>query len=108
MDNNGIRHQGVRIPENQSTEQAPVNTITNITSVEHALVEWGDESGRKHTAVIVVCGGKAWLAPNAEQWTSALKPFRQEMSDSIVNELKARKGAGAAGPAVPSKDDVEV
>jgi hypothetical protein len=108
--NDNPRIAGVRTPVNQSTEQAPANTVTKVAPAQWALIEYGDETGRAHTSLVLICGDKAWLAPNAEAWTSALKPFRADMSRDIVERLRDALPAAQGGSTepLPSKDDVSV
>lgn len=105
------RQVGVRIPENQSTEQAPVMTVTNFTPVQLGLVEYGDERGIKHTTVAFIVGDKAFLPPQGEAWTAGFKAFTQKISEQIVERNELARGRAAVSPlkaVVPTSDEVDV
>lgn len=105
------RQVGVRIPENQSTEQAPVMTVTNFTPVQLGLVEYGDERGIKHTTLAFIVGQKAFLPPQGEQWTAGFKAFAQKISEQIVDKNELARGQGSVSvskPVVPTADEVDV
>lgn len=103
------RQVGVRVPENQSTEQAPVMTVTNYTAAQFALVEYGDERGIKHTTLALIVGGKAFVPPQGEAWTAGFRPFSAAINDQIMDRhAAAATRAQSQAPVVPASDAVDV
>ena len=99
------RQVGVRIPENQSTEQAPVLTVTQVSPVQMVLVEYGDERGNKHTTLAIIAGGKAYVPPNADAWTAGFRPFSEKINDQVMDRVQT---LGASGAPAPAPDAVDV
>lgn len=94
------RHVGVRVPTNQSTEQAPVMTVTQVAIGTPVLVEYGDERGIKHTVMGFRFGEKVFIPPNGESWTDGFRPFAGAINEQIIAKLQeVTPGASAAVPA---------
>jgi hypothetical protein len=102
--------QGVRVPENQSTERAPVLTVTNFQLLQVGLVEYGDERGRLVNTVCFVSGDKAFIPPNGEQWTQGFRSFVEKIAGQIMQRVHEINGqdAGAPTPTVPASDAVDI
>lgn len=105
-----LRHVGVKLAEYQSTEQAPAMTLVSLADLDFKLAVWGDESGRKHEAVVAVVqtidGPRMLLPPNSESWTVALKPFVEALQKQFREKMAAREAQ--QNPQVPEKDAVDV
>lgn len=101
------RQVGVRIPQNQSTEQAPVMTVTQVSRVDLALVEYGDERGIKHTTLALISGDKAFVPPNADAWTAGFRPFAQAINEQVIEKFRALSPRERS-VAVPTHDAVDV
>lgn len=88
------RQVGVRIPQNQSTEQAPVMTVTQVAVGTPILVEYGDERGLKHTTIAWRFGDKIFIPPQGEGWTEGHRPFAKDINDQILAKLEAVTPSG--------------
>jgi hypothetical protein len=103
------RSVGVRAPDNQSTEQAPQQTVTRITELRTFLVEYGDERGIKHTTAVAFNGQDFFMPPNAEEWVrtsrSCAKWFDQGCK-KLLEQIPPVDGQG--GAAVPGRDEVDI
>lgn len=102
---NSGRQVGVRIPQNQSTEQAPVMTVTQVAVGTPLLVEYGDERGLKHTTIAFRFGDKVFIPPQGEAWTEGHKPFAKDINDQILAKVESSKPSGTVS--VPT-DAVDV
>lgn len=102
----GARMQGVRIPENQSTEQAPTMKVTNVAVLQPVLLEWGNERGIKQTSIGFVCGSKVYLPPQYQLWTDGFKPLVEVLGKQVIEALEIAKGS--TSPIVPTEDAVSV
>lgn len=104
------RQAGVRIPDNQSTASAPTMKLTNFTTGEWALVEYGNERGIQETTMVFICGGKVYVPgyPNYQQWTASFRPLAAELSAQVISQLDQANVQAAAAPTVPSQDAVDV
>lgn len=100
------RQVGVRIPQNQSTEQAPVMTVTQVAVGTPVLVEYGDERGLKHTTIAFRFGDKVFIPPQGEAWTESHRPFAKDLNDQILARLAT--SSAPAGPVVIPTDAVDV
>lgn len=100
------RSQGVRIPENQSTESAPTMQVTNVARMQPVLVEWGNERGQKETSIAFVIGNKVYVPPQYKLWTEGFRPLVEEISKQVISALEVQ--TASAAPAVPSEDTVDV
>lgn len=107
---NTIRQQGVRIPENQSTEQAPVMTVTKISRMEMVLLEFGNERGIKETTVAYRLGDKVFVPPNYLDYTSKFKPLSSELTKQVIERLEVAASQDPKAPpqTVPTSDAVDV
>ncbi len=104
------RQVGVRIPENQSTEQAPVMTVVGVLPCQWVFVSYGDERGNKHDVLALVVDGKAYPAPNGDAWTAGFKPFTAKMNEQIMDKvtLLAQNSGNAKPFQPPALDTVDV
>jgi len=104
------RVAGVRVPEGQSTEQAPTMTVTNFCRLEVGLVEYGDDRGRKVTSIVFIAGDKAFIPPQGEYWTSGFRSFVKQLNDQIIqrNEVARALELQKVSLAMPTKDSVDV
>lgn len=103
------RQVGVRVPENQSTEQAPTMTVTRVAPMSLFLVEYGDERGVKHTVIAAVCGDTVYAPPQGELWTAGFKPFVKAIGDQILSMAQDQQADASATPArIDASDDVDV
>lgn len=106
------RQVGVRVPENQSTEQAPEMTVTKLALFDVALAEWGDERGIKHTGVVFILGDMVYQPPQGEQWSAGFKPFVTSLSEQFVAKADmaraARLAASVTEASAPTQDTVDV
>jgi hypothetical protein len=107
-----LRNIGVRIPENQSTEQAPEMTIVGISDVEWKYMKWGDESGRMHEGLVFSATDKngdpiVFYPPNTEAWFKSCKPFSKIIQDQFKQRSLERRSGGTSG-AVPENDEVSI
>jgi hypothetical protein len=100
------RSQGVRIPENQSTEQAPAMKVTNVAPMQPVLVEWGNERGQKETSVAFVVGNKVYVPPQYQVWTMGFRPLVESLSKQVVDLLETRESDSSA--VVPASDTVDI
>jgi hypothetical protein len=100
------RQVGVRIPQNQSTEQVPAMTVTRVAVGVPLLVEYGDERGIKHTTLAWRFGNKVYIPPQGDGWTDAHRPFSQSINDQIIAKLDSM--AVTAGPVTVPTDAVNV
>ncbi len=103
---NSGRQVGVRIPQNQSTEQAPAMTVTRVAVGTPLLVEYGDERGIKHTTIGMKFGDKVFIPPQGDAWTEAHKPFVKDLNDQILAKLE--DAAPTRGPVTVPSDSVDV
>jgi len=103
-----VRHQGVRIPENQSTERAPSMTITNVSRGEWILVEWGNERGQKETSLALVIGGKVYGPPQYALWSTGFRPLVDALSKQVIERLEVQAAAVDKSSVVPVRDFVDV
>lgn len=104
-----LRPIGVRLAENQSTEQAPVMTIVGIADVEWKYMKWGDERGIAHEGIVLMARGTdgepiIFYPPNTEAWFRSCKPFAKDLQDQFWK----RHAAKDADKAIPVEDDVSV
>lgn len=104
------RTQGVRVPENQSTETAPAMKVTQVARMETVLLEWGNERGQKETSIGFVVGNKVYVPPQYGIWTSGFRPLVDVLSKQAIEmlETSASRGHSAAAPAIPTSDDVDI
>lgn len=98
------RQVGVRIPQNQSSEQAPTMTVTNVMPAQFALVEYGDERGLKHTTLALIFGNRAYVPPNGDAWTEGFRPFATVINDQIMVKVNMQPARND----VPQQDFVDV
>ena len=109
-----LRPVGVRLAENQSTEQAPEMTIVGISDVEWKYMCWGDERGIKHEGLVLMARGVngdpvIFYPPNTEPWFKSCKPFAKTIQDQFKQRLQAKEsGTSGSGGAVPEADQVSV
>lgn len=115
-----LRPVGVRLAENQSTEQAPTMTIVGISDLEFKLMEWGDESGRKHRSLVLVAfttegEPEVWLPPGPESWITSCKAFAKPIQEQFRARYKAHlekliqpQDKPVSKVQVPEKDEVDV
>jgi len=101
-----MRSQGVRIPENQSTEAAPTMKVTNVAVMKPLLIEWGNERGQKETSIAFVIGGKVYVPPQYKIWTEGFRPLIEEIGKQVIAALETQDASKS--PVVPSEDTVDV
>jgi hypothetical protein len=101
-----VRTQGVRIPENQSTESAPTMKITNIAVGKVLLVEYGNERGIKETTLGFLFGARVFVPPQHLIFTAGFRPLVEELNKQVVAYLETKEAVATA--TVPSDDTVDV
>ena len=104
-----LRPIGVRLAENQSTEQAPTMSIVGISDVEWKYMQWGDERGIKHEGLVFMAKDDkgqpvVFYPPNTEMWFKSCKPF----SKDIQEQFRKRYAARNTSDEIPEDDDVDV
>jgi hypothetical protein len=111
VDPQRLRNQGVRFPEQQSTEAAPAMKVTNVLTGQVALVEYGDERGNKVTQLAFIFNGKVFVQPDNGRWTSTFKPLNTKLAAQVMDLLSEQLPPAALdekGSVVPPEDAVDV
>jgi hypothetical protein len=104
-----LRPVGVRLAENQSTEQAPTMGIVGISDVEWKYMKWGDERGIAHEGLVFMAKDAdgspiIFYPPNTEGWFKSCKPFAKDIQEQFKRRYQARTEPAT----IPDSDDVSV
>ena len=100
-----IGNQGVMIPSGQMRRTGGTpKTVLNVVECQMVAVEYVNAQGETVTEVMLKAGDTLYQPPNAEQWTSALRPLSTWLTKGIQSKLRVKDPVIAA----PTEDAVDV
>lgn len=100
------RTQGVRFPENQSTESAPTMKVTKVALGQVVLIEYGNERGIKETTLGLKFGNRIFVPPQHLIYTAGHRPLVEELTKQVLSYLEAKEAVNT--PTVPAEDTVDI
>jgi hypothetical protein len=95
------RSVGVSVNTPQATVGIP-KTLMYSVPAQMMAVQYADEQGGVHTAVVLRVGNAWYMPPNAEQWAGALRPLAPWLARLCEDRLTP------ASSEVPQTDSVDL